>query len=110
MPASGKIQGVIVYFDGGPGEDPVQEGAEYDTLTYYLSQNYGVVQLQWSLPWESTYQTSPLIPASIQNGECRPATLQKPLERGMKSGTRRDASELFTDNGSDPGSQKLDRP
>ena len=72
MPASGKIQGVIVYFDGGPGEDPVQEGAEYDTLTYYLSQNYGVVQVQWSLPWESTYQTSPLIPASIQNGACRP--------------------------------------
>jgi hypothetical protein len=36
MPASGMIQGVIVYFDGGPGEEPVQEGSEYDTLTYYL--------------------------------------------------------------------------
>jgi hypothetical protein len=32
------------------------------------------------------------------------------LERCMKSGTRRDGSELFTDDGSDPGTQKLDRP
>jgi len=32
------------------------------------------------------------------------------MDRSSRSGKRSDSGELFTDDGSDPGSQKLDRP
>lgn len=65
---SGTAKGVVVYFDGGDGTTAVNEEPEFETLQYYATKGYGVVEIAWSSAREQTTN------ANIQNAACRPAT------------------------------------
>jgi hypothetical protein len=65
---AGKVNGVIVFLDGGDGTSAASEPDEQDILAYYVTQNYAVVQIQWATAWEQNTV------ASVQNAACRPAT------------------------------------
>jgi hypothetical protein len=79
---SGPVNGVIVYFTGGDGINPVNNpndpSQEFGMLGYYFTRGYEIVQLAWSTPWEATYdpfpQTTPPTYGNVQNAACRPAT------------------------------------
>lgn len=70
IPTGTTVNGIVVFFDGGDGTNAAYEGSERQMLQYYYSppQNYGVVEIAWSSPWE--YTSTP----NIQNAACRPAT------------------------------------
>src|SRR5277367_1624079 len=48
------VKGVIVYFDGGDGTQPLAKGSPTagDMVKYYFEQGYEIVQLAWSSAWE----------------------------------------------------------
>ena len=76
---SGVVNGIIVYFDGGDGTSASGEATEVEMLQYYVAQNYGVVQVQWSAAWQATYNPWPPAPtpnvSNVQAAACRPATV-----------------------------------
>jgi hypothetical protein len=77
LPPAGTPQGIIVYFDGGDGTSAVGEATELQMLSYYASQNYGVVEIAWATAWEQTTN------ANIQNAACRPATFLNFIYSGI---------------------------
>jgi hypothetical protein len=82
-PASGKIQGVIVFFNGKDGTVPVGDATgsstgEWQFIQDYIGAGYEVVQIAWNFAWQQYYSpwpggSSPSI-ANVQAGACRPAT------------------------------------
>jgi len=74
---AGDVKGVIVYFDGGDGTQPLAKGSPTagDMVTYYFEQGYELVQIAWSSAWEATYNPFPSGTfGNIQAAACRPAT------------------------------------
>jgi hypothetical protein len=74
---TGDVKGVIVYFDGGDGTQPLAKGSPTagDMVKYYFEQGYELVQIAWSSAWEATYNPFPAGTfGNIQAAACRPAT------------------------------------
>lgn len=100
-PTSGKINGVIVFFNGKDGTDPVGDATgsatgEWEFIRDYIAAGYETVQVAWSFAWEQYYApwpggSSPSI-ANVQAGACRPATFMNyvfntiylPITQGTK--------------------------
>ncbi len=74
---AGDVKGVIVYFDGGDGTQPLSKGSPTAgaMVQYYFEQGYEIVQIAWSSAWEATYNPFPAGTfGDIQAAACRPAT------------------------------------
>jgi hypothetical protein len=74
---SGNVKGVIVFFDGGDGTNPLANGSLSETaiLGYYFQQGYEIVQIAWSSAWEATNNPFPTgVYGNIHDAACRPAT------------------------------------
>ncbi|MFZ0322307.1 MAG: hypothetical protein WAL56_24480 [Candidatus Sulfotelmatobacter sp.] len=82
-PSTAKTNGVIVFFNGKDGTDPVGDATgsstgEWQFIKDYLSAGYEVVQVAWGFAWQQYFSpwpggSSPSI-ANVQAGACRPAT------------------------------------
>jgi hypothetical protein len=74
---AGDVKGVIVYFDGGDGTQPLSKGSPTTgaMVQYYFEQGYEIVQIAWSSAWEATENPFPAGTfGNIQAAACRPAT------------------------------------
>jgi len=74
---SGPVKGVIVYFDGGDGTQPVAKGSPDAAamVQYYFQQGYEIVEIAWSSAWEASNNPFPSGTfGNIQAAACRPAT------------------------------------
>lgn len=74
---AGDVKGVIIYFDGGDGTQPLAKGSPTagDMVKYYFEQGYEIVQIAWSSAWEASYNPFPAGTfGDIQAAACRPAT------------------------------------
>ena len=65
-------QGTVVFFPGGKGTSPTEDGDEIPTYAANYVSNFEVVQLEYNSPWEDP--SSDGSGGSILAAACRPAT------------------------------------
>jgi hypothetical protein len=82
-PASGTINGVIVFFNGKDGTAPAGDATgspteEWEFIHDYIAAGYEAVQVAWGFAWQEYYYPWPggggASLANVQAGACRPAT------------------------------------
>lgn len=74
---AGNVKGVIVYFEGGDGTQPLANGSPMAgaMVEYYFEQGYEIVEIAWSSAWEATNNPFPSgTYGNIHDAACRPAT------------------------------------